>query len=96
MERNSVKFAFIYLGFNLNKQFYMVKQQTELVLLKKNASPIYTLRTFILLTIFGLSTCVVIVGYSSEQINGVISLFSAVIGYLLGKETPKFDRDRAE
>lgn len=34
----------------------------------------------------------VIVGYSTEQINGLIDLFSAAIDYLQDKDTPKFKK----
>ena len=56
------------------------------VLIKQRASQLYTLRTFAIINILGLATFTVIVGHSVEQINGVITLFSALIGYLLGKD----------
>lgn len=58
------------------------------ILIKQKAKPYQTLRVFGILSILGLSTLLVIVGYSIEQINGVVALFSAVAGYLLGKEPP--------
>jgi hypothetical protein len=57
-----------------------------IVLVKQRASQLYTLRTFAIINILGLATFTVIVGHSVEQINGVITLFSALIGYLLGKD----------
>ncbi|WP_312333154.1 hypothetical protein [Acinetobacter variabilis] len=55
------------------------------ILIKQKAKTYYTLRIFGIITILGLSTFLVIIGYSIEQINGVIALFGAVAGYLLGR-----------
>lgn len=66
------------------------------ILIKQKAKTSYTLRIFGIITILGLSTFLVIVGYSIEQINGVTALFSAIAGYLLGKsDTSSLKKEEA-
>jgi hypothetical protein len=58
-----------------------------LLLYRKDANGHQTLKCFGLVLIITLSSILLIVGYSSEQLTPIIGLFGAIAGYLLGKET---------
>lgn len=53
----------------------------------KNGTPQQILRTFGVLTIIGMSTVLLVVGYSNEQLTPIVGLFGAIAGYLLGKDS---------
>lgn len=42
-----------------------------------------------LLTIVGISSFLLVVGYTSEQLTPVMGLFGAIVGYILGKDAAK-------
>ena len=44
------------------------------------------LRIFGIITIIGVSSLLLIAGYSKEQLTPIVGLFGAIAGYLLGKE----------
>lgn len=57
------------------------------VLCWRNASsPVQILRIFGVISIIGVTTLLVVIGYSNEQLAPVIGLFGALAGYLLGRE----------
>ena len=47
------------------------------------------LRVFGVITIIGISSLLLIVGFSNEQLTPIIGLFGAIAGYLLGKDAQK-------
>ena len=44
------------------------------------------LRIFGIITIIGVSSLLLIAGYSKDQLTPIVGLFGAIAGYLLGKE----------
>lgn len=47
------------------------------------------LRVFGVISIIGISSLLLIVGFSNEQLTPIIGLFGAIAGYLLGKDAQK-------
>ncbi|WP_101757276.1 hypothetical protein [Oceanicoccus sp. KOV_DT_Chl] len=57
------------------------------VLLWRSASPAQQiLRIFGVISILGLSSLLLIVGYDNDQLTPIVGLFGAIAGYLLGKD----------
>ena len=56
------------------------------LLWKKESPPQQVVKVFGLLVILGLSSLLLVVGYSNEQLTPIIGLFGAIAGYLLGKD----------
>jgi predicted membrane metal-binding protein len=56
-------------------------------LMFRQRSASHVIRIFGIIIIVTLSTLLVVVGYSNEQLTPVIGLFGAIAGYLLGKES---------
>jgi ABC-type iron transport system FetAB permease component len=61
------------------------------VLMFRQRTSSHVIRVFGIIIIVTLSTLLVVVGYSNEQLTPVIGLFGAIAGYLLGKETSETD-----
>lgn len=58
----------------------------SLLLWRKNSPPQQIVKVFGLLVILGLSSLLLVVGYSNEQLTPIVGLFGAIAGYLLGKD----------
>ena len=61
------------------------------LLWKHSPPPSMILRIFGVIAILGLSTMLLIVGYSNEQLTPIVGLFGAIAGYLLGKDSKPAD-----
>jgi|KBSSwiStaDraftv2_1062776.scaffolds.fasta_scaffold349954_2 hypothetical protein len=59
----------------------------SLLLWKRAHSGQEVLRLYGVVIIVGLSTLLLVVGYSNAQLTPIVGLFGAIAGYLLGKET---------
>jgi len=57
------------------------------LLYRKDRTGQQTLKCFGLVLIITLSSILLIVGYSSEQLTPIVGLFGAIAGYLLGKDS---------
>lgn len=58
----------------------------SVLLWRKGAPAQLVVKVFGLLVILGLSTLLLVVGYSNEQLTPIVGLFGAIAGYLLGKD----------
>ena len=58
----------------------------SLLLWRKGSPPQQVVKVFGLLVILGLSSLLLVVGYSNEQLTPIVGLFGAIAGYLLGKD----------
>lgn len=89
-----VKFlALCLLGFTL-----LAIAIAAVLLWRSRATAYHVLRTIGVISILGISSVLVIVGYSTEQLTPIVGLFGAVAGYLLGKDTagPPVGRDQTK
>lgn len=59
------------------------------LLWKKQSSALEVLRLFGVTLIIGLSSFLLVAGYSDEQLTPIVGLFGAIVGYLLGKDSSK-------
>lgn len=57
------------------------------LLWKKQCSALEILRIFGVILIIGLSSFLLVAGYSDEQLTPIVGLFGAIVGYLLGKDS---------
>jgi uncharacterized YccA/Bax inhibitor family protein len=57
------------------------------LLWRVHASPAHVLRAMGILSIIGLATLLLVVGYGNEQLTPIVGLFGAIAGYLLGRDT---------
>lgn len=59
------------------------------VLLKQNKenNHVGLLKSFGIIVIISMSSILLVVGYSNEQLTPIVGLFGAIAGYLLGKES---------
>lgn len=62
-----------------------------LLLWRSGAPPQQVLRIFGVISILGLSSLLLVVGYSNEQLTPIVGLFGAIAGYLLGKDVKPRD-----
>lgn len=60
---------------------------STILLFRKQAKASEVLKVFGILSIIGLSTLLLITGYSNEQLTPIVGLFGAISGYLLGKDS---------
>ena len=74
------------LGFALATLFV-----ASVLLWKTQATAHQILRVLGFVLILGLSSLLLIIGHDSNQLTPVISLFSAMAGYLMGKDTDSND-----
>ncbi|MEQ8797978.1 MAG: hypothetical protein RJQ08_07210 [Salinisphaeraceae bacterium] len=56
------------------------------LLWRKDASAQDILRLFGIVSIIGMSTLLLVAGYSNDQLTPIVGLFGAIAGYLLGRE----------
>ncbi|WP_256677924.1 hypothetical protein [Pseudomonas sp. SJZ079] len=59
------------------------------LLWKKESSALDMLRLFGVILIVGLSSFLLVAGYSDDQLTPIVGLFGAIVGYLLGKDSGK-------
>lgn len=59
---------------------------STVLLWRNKSSPQVILKTFGIITIIGVSSFLLVVGYSNDQLTPIIGLFGAIAGYLLGKD----------
>lgn len=64
---------------------FLVLVMVTILLYKKDQWGLQTLRTFGIILIISLSSVLLIVGYSNEQLTPIVGLFGAIAGYLLGR-----------
>lgn len=60
---------------------------STLLMWRQRSSADHMLRVFGIILIAGLSTFLLICGYSSAQLTPIVGLFGAIAGYLLGKDS---------
>ena len=58
-----------------------------ILLWRNKSSPQVILKIFGIITIIGISSFLLVIGYSNDQLTPIIGLFGAIAGYLLGKDT---------
>lgn len=56
------------------------------LLWRNKSNPQVVLKTFGIITIIGMSSFLLVIGYSNDQLTPIIGLFGAIAGYLLGKD----------
>lgn len=66
-----------------------------ILLWRSQAPALQVLRTLGIITIIGISSLLLLVGYSNDQLTPIVGLFGAISGYLLGKDI-KENRKPAE
>jgi hypothetical protein len=65
------------------------------LLWRKDTPAMQILRIFGIIAIIGVSSVLLITGYSNDQLTPIVGLFGAIAGYLLGKDpTGPADADR--
>lgn len=57
-----------------------------ILLWRSKPNPQIVLKTFGIITIIGMSSFLLVIGYSNDQLTPIIGLFGAIAGYLLGKD----------
>ena len=57
------------------------------LLWRSSAAPHQVLRVFGIITILGFSALLLVADYSNNQLTPIVSLFGAIAGYLLGKDS---------
>lgn len=60
---------------------------STILMWRQRSTADHMLRIFGIILIAGLSSILLIVGYSSAQLTPIIGLFGAIAGYLLGKDS---------
>jgi hypothetical protein len=83
--------AFGVLGFT-----FAILILVTILLWRQRAQPLQVLRVFGVVTIIGVSTLLLVVGYSNEQLTPIIGLFGAIAGYLLGRDASRQGHDAPE
>lgn len=68
----------------------------SILLWRSKTDALEILKVFGILSILGLSTLLLLTGFSNEQLTPIVGLFGAIAGYLLGKEKKQEEKSTPE